>query len=144
MTNCVISGTGLFTPTETISNQELVETFNQYIDLKFPDASEEEKAKLYSSEAFIEKASGIKSRHVMNKSGVLDAQRMCPDIAERDNEALSVQAEMAVLAAKEAMTHANKTAADIAAPCTHMTLLESSSGRESRDHKVDTMTNSCT
>ncbi len=113
MTNCVISGTGLFTPSETISNQELVQAFNQYIDINHADASEEERAKLYSNEAFIEKASGIKSRHVMNKSGVLNAERMCPDLAERDNDQLSIQAEMAVIAAKEAMANANKTAAEI-------------------------------
>ena len=113
MTNCVISGTGLFTPTETISNQELVATYNQYIDQLHPQAREEDKAKLYSSEAFIEKASGIKSRNVMNKSGILDASRMAPEIAERDNEELSVQAEMAVIAAKEALTNARRLAGEV-------------------------------
>ena len=29
----VISGTGLFTPDESISNAELVETFNAYVDI---------------------------------------------------------------------------------------------------------------
>ncbi len=29
----VISGTGLFTPPEGITNQELVDSFNQYVDL---------------------------------------------------------------------------------------------------------------
>jgi len=111
--SCVISGTGLFTPSESISNAELVKAFNQYIDQNFKDLSPEEKAKRYSSEAFIEKASGIQSRFVMNKSGILDAALMHPVIAERDNNSISLQAEMAVNAAEQALANANKTAGDI-------------------------------
>lgn len=33
MTATVISGTGLFTPAESISNDELVASFNAYVDL---------------------------------------------------------------------------------------------------------------
>jgi beta-ketodecanoyl-[acyl-carrier-protein] synthase len=33
MPDIVISGTGLYTPTESISNDELVESFNAYVDL---------------------------------------------------------------------------------------------------------------
>ena len=32
MKNVVISGSGLFTPEETISNEELVASYNQYVD----------------------------------------------------------------------------------------------------------------
>ena len=32
MTACVISGTGLFTPDQSISNAELVESFNSFVD----------------------------------------------------------------------------------------------------------------
>lgn len=110
---CVISGTGLYTPEESISNKELVIAFNEHIDLSSADLEESEREKLYSSEAFIEKASGIKSRFVMNKSGVLDAQSLCPSLPERDNDELSIQAEMAVAAAKQAMQAANKSAGDI-------------------------------
>jgi beta-ketodecanoyl-[acyl-carrier-protein] synthase len=113
MQNCFITGTGLFTPNESISNKELVAAFNGYIDQTHSDKSEEERQKLYSSEAFIEKASGIHSRFVMNKSGVLDSSRMAPDIKERANADLSLQAEMAVKAAVEALKNANKTAEDI-------------------------------
>ena len=113
MTNCVISGTGLFTPSESISNQELVTSFNQYIDQQYSDCDDADRAKRYSSEAFIEKASGIKRRHVMNKSGILDAGRMAPDIAERSNEALSLQAEMAVAAASQALEKAGCSAAEV-------------------------------
>ena len=67
MINAVISGTGLYTPSESISNEELVETFNTYVN-KFNEdhageiASGEIEALQESSAAFIEKASGIKSR----------------------------------------------------------------------------------
>ena len=72
-----ITGTGVFTPSETISNAELVAAFNAYAH-RFNErhaaaiAAGEVAAKPLSSEEFILKASGIESRHVMNKSGVLD------------------------------------------------------------------------
>ena len=33
MTDIVISGTGLYTPAESISNEEQVESFNAYVDI---------------------------------------------------------------------------------------------------------------
>ena len=113
MKQCVISGTGLFTPDESISNKELVAAFNAHIDLDCASLESSEREKLYSSEAFIEKASGIKSRFVMNKSGVLDAAKLCPELAERNDDELSIQAEMAVAAATQALEAANKQVEDI-------------------------------
>ncbi|WP_116365066.1 beta-ketoacyl-ACP synthase III [Parahaliea mediterranea] len=118
MTAIVISGTGLYTPPESISNAELVAAFNTYVD-NYNQANSDaiERGELpalgHSSEEFIVKASGIKSRYVVNKSGILDPERMAPVIAERSNEAPSVQCEMAVAAAREAMAQAGKSAADI-------------------------------
>jgi beta-ketodecanoyl-[acyl-carrier-protein] synthase len=66
-----------------------------------------------SSSGFIEKASGIKSRFVMDKAGILDPQRMAPRIPERSNEEWGILCEMAVGAAKDALERAGKTAADI-------------------------------
>ena len=118
MTDIVISGTGLYTPTETISNEELVESFNAYADnfnLENAEriASGEIEAQAHSSVEFIEKASGIKSRYVMNKSGILDPQRMAPSLAERSNDEQSIQCQMAVAASHDAMAAAGKTADDI-------------------------------
>ena len=118
MTDIVISGTGLYTPPESTSNAELVEAFNAYVD-KFNAenadaiASGETVALQHSSVEFIEKASGIKARYVVNKSGILDPDRMAPDIPERPNDEPSVMCEMATIAAKEAMTSAGKSADDI-------------------------------
>ncbi|MBE9540307.1 MAG: beta-ketoacyl-ACP synthase III, partial [Proteobacteria bacterium] len=118
MTDIVISGTGLYTPAESISNEELVESFNAYVDQFNAEFAEsisscEVEALQHSSVEFIEKASGIKSRYVMNKSGILDPNRMAPKIADRSNDTPSIQCEMAVVAAEQAMTMAGKTADDI-------------------------------
>ena len=118
MSDIVISGTGLYTPGESISNDELVAAFNSYVDLHNAEHADAIGAGTLaplqpSSAEFVEKASGIKSRYVMNKSGILDPQRMTPYIPERANEEPSVQCEMSIAAAREAMAQAGKTAADI-------------------------------
>ena len=107
---CIISGSGLFTPEEAINNEELVDSFNQAIDQKLPL---EERAAAYSSSAFILKASGIENRHVLNKSGILDPNKMRPDLVEREDTDLSIQAEMAVKAAQQALDNANLQANQI-------------------------------
>lgn len=118
MPEIVISGTGLYTPAESISNAELVDSFNAYVEKHNAEHAEAiaagEEAPLQPSSAeFVEKASGIKSRYVMNKSGILDPERMVPDLPDRPNDAQSIQCEMAVAAAREAMAQAGKTAEDI-------------------------------
>jgi beta-ketodecanoyl-[acyl-carrier-protein] synthase len=118
VTDIVISGTGLFTPELSISNDELVAAFNSFVDLHNQQHAEdiaagEMTALDYSSSEFIEKASGIKSRYVLNKDGVLDPERMAPRIAERPDEEHSVQCEIGVDAAQQAMQMAGKTAQDI-------------------------------
>lgn len=114
----VISGTGLFTPSESISNDELVDCFNRYVD-QFNQANKhaieqgQVQALAYSSSAFIEKASGIKNRHVMAKADILDVDKMHPTLTERSDDQLSLQAEIGVAAAQQALAAANKTAKDI-------------------------------
>jgi beta-ketodecanoyl-[acyl-carrier-protein] synthase len=118
VTQMVLSGTGLFTPEASISNEELVASFNEYArrhnaahaiaiaDGKIQGVPE-------SSSEFIFKASGIKSRYVMDKEGVLDPDIMCPRIPERPNDEISILAEMAVKAARGALRAADKAPADI-------------------------------
>ena len=118
MHNVVISGTGLYTPANSISNEELVQSFNTYVQQFNADNAQaieagEVQPLAESSAAFIEKASGIKSRFVMDKDGILDPQRMRPHLPERSNDEMSVLCEMAVGAAKQALERAGKTAADI-------------------------------
>ncbi|KZZ58610.1 beta-ketoacyl-ACP synthase III [Oleiphilus sp. HI0125] len=118
MYKAAITGTGLFTPMQSISNDELVESFNSYVAaFNAENAAAIEDGSVAplqeSSSAFIEKASGIKSRYVMNKEGILDPMRMAPNIPERPNSEPSVLCEMATAAAKDALAQANKTAADV-------------------------------
>lgn len=114
----VLSATGLYTPPQSISNDELVVAFNQFVN----DYNTENAAAIAdglleplaeSSTGFIEKASGISSRFVMDREGILDPQRMCPRLPERDNEEPSIQCEMSVAAANQAMASAGKKAGDI-------------------------------
>ena len=69
MNKVQISGTGLFTPTESITNEELVLSYNKYVD-EFNESNKVdiETGKINSLEKssaeFIEKASGVKSRYV--------------------------------------------------------------------------------
>ena len=118
MKNVVISGTGLWTPEEVVTNDELVASFNAYVDNFNAQhaaaiAAGEVTALAHSNTAFIEKASGIKQRFVLNKSGILDPARLAPHIPERGDDELSVQAEMAVKAARQALANAKLTPADI-------------------------------
>ncbi|GGY07519.1 beta-ketoacyl-ACP synthase III [Paludibacterium paludis] len=118
MNKVVISGTGLFTPPFSISNEELVTSFNHYV-ASYNAAHREDieagrlAALAESSAEFIVKASGIRQRYVMDREGVLDPERMVPHLPERANEDLSLQAEMAVAAARDAMARAGRQASDI-------------------------------
>ncbi|MCZ8111541.1 MAG: beta-ketoacyl-ACP synthase III [Betaproteobacteria bacterium] len=111
MKNVVISGTGLFTPPHVITNEELVASFNAYADLQNAQhaaaiAAGERAAITHSSVEFIEKASGIRQRYVLEKDGVLDPTRMKPRFAPRPDEALSLMAEIAVDAGAKAIAAA--------------------------------------
>lgn len=118
MSDAYITGTGLFTPPNSVSNAELVAAFNAYVELFNQEnaaqiAAGEIEALGPSSTEFIEKASGIKSRFVMSKAGLLDPKIMTPLIPERPNEEISILAEMGLAAAKDALKQAGRDAADI-------------------------------
>ncbi|MEL6450641.1 MAG: beta-ketoacyl-ACP synthase III [Pseudomonadota bacterium] len=114
----IITGTGVFTPTLSISNAELVTAFNAYAD-RYNAAHADEiaagtvEAKAHSSEEFILKASGIERRYVMDKDGVLDPAVMHPLLRQRSDDEPSIMAEMALDAARKALAQAGKTAADV-------------------------------
>ena len=118
MPDAVIAATGLYTPPQSLSNAELVETFNTYVE-RFNAANAEAiaagriEALTPSSAEFIEKASGIKSRFVVDKAGLMDPELMRPAIPERSNEELSILAEIAVEAAKDALARWGKPAREI-------------------------------
>jgi beta-ketodecanoyl-[acyl-carrier-protein] synthase len=114
----VISATGLFTPPETITNAELVASFNAYVERHNAAnadaiAAGEMQPLQPSSVEFIEKASGIKARHVMSKAAVLDPETMCPRLPERTNDELSAMAEIGVAAARQALERAGREASQV-------------------------------
>ncbi len=120
MPSPVISATGLWTPPNSISNAELVASYNTWADTWNRENEAEIKSglaepKTHSSVEFIEKASGIKSRFVIDKAGVLDPDIMAPRIPERPDAQISVLAEMAVAAAREAMAAAGRAPSEIGA-----------------------------
>ena len=88
MYKVAITGTGVFTPEQVITNDELVKTFNAYADkFNFENRdlieSGEVTAKDHSSSDFIYAASGIKQRYVMDKIGILDPDVMHPELRQR-------------------------------------------------------------
>ncbi|WP_289085870.1 beta-ketoacyl-ACP synthase III [uncultured Sulfitobacter sp.] len=114
----VISATGLFTPSDTITNEELVESFNRYVERHNADNAAaieagDVEALQTSSVEFIEKASGIKARHVMAKGPILNPEIMAPRWPERSNEELSMLAEIGVKAARQALERAGRDAAAV-------------------------------
>jgi len=112
MHNIYIAGTGIWHPEEKISNDEIVNSYNSYVE-KFNQDNKLEiengsiEAMELSSAEFIEKASGIKSRYVIDKEGILDINRMMPRVKNEHPDRLSIHAEVGVMAAKKAMVQAN-------------------------------------
>ena len=115
MTKVQISGTGLYTPKEILTNDELVKSYNSFVDeFNLENKDKIDKGEIdelqKSNTEFIEKASGVKSRYVQNKSGILDTKFMRPRLRERSESELSNLAEMGVAAAKQAIKNANISA----------------------------------
>ena len=129
MEQIVISGTGVFTPEESITNKELVESYNKYAE-QFNSKNKKDidlgkKAALdLSNEEFIFNASGIRNRYVMDKKGILDPEIMHPILDKRSDDQPSILAEMSVKAAKQALDKSGKTSNDIDAVITACSNLE--------------------
>jgi beta-ketodecanoyl-[acyl-carrier-protein] synthase len=118
MHSVAITGTGVFTPKEVITNADLVTAYNAYVDhfnashvADIAAGTVDEKT--HSSADFILAASGIEQRYVMDKSGVLDPARMYPRLSVRDDDAPSLMAEMGCDAARQALDQSGCAAQDI-------------------------------
>ncbi|MDA7966070.1 beta-ketoacyl-ACP synthase III [Ruegeria sp.] len=113
-----ITGTGVFTPQNVITNAELVEVFNAYADRQNAENAEaiaagQMEPMQHSSEEFIVKASGIENRYVMDKSGVLDPDIMHPALRQRSDDEPGIMTEMAVDACQKALAQAGRQATDV-------------------------------
>ncbi|KPD13787.1 beta-ketoacyl-ACP synthase III [Phaeobacter sp. 11ANDIMAR09] len=118
MYTAAITGTGVFTPSQTITNAELVKAFNAYADKVNAEnstaiAAGDMEPMPHSSEEFIFKASGIEQRYVMDKTGILNPDIMYPQLRQREDDEPGIMAEMALDAAHKALAQAGKTAADV-------------------------------
>ena len=118
MRRSVITGTGLWTPSGAVSNAELVEAHTRAVEAFNRNnadaiaAGEIEEREL-TSERFIVKASGIESRYVIDKQGVLDPERLRPHIPTRNEDEMSIQCEIGLVAAREALAQAGREASEI-------------------------------
>ncbi len=118
MENIYISGTGYWKADEVVTNDEIVASYNSYVE-RFNIEHEEEilkgskEALGPSSVEFIEKASGIKTRYLIDKKNCLDINVMKPILRQESSENISILAEMSVHAAKEALNQAGIEAKDV-------------------------------
>ncbi|MDO4442224.1 MAG: beta-ketoacyl-ACP synthase III [Moraxella sp.] len=114
-----LTATGLHKPKDKITNEELVSAFNTYVDNYNHDNADaieagEKVALQHSTAEFIEKASGIKSRYVIDKKGILDPNIMAPVFPARKlGEELSIMAEMGVDALNQALDNAGLKGEDL-------------------------------
>lgn len=118
MGQVLMTGTGLLTPPDSVTNAELVESLskaNEKFNAENAEAIDrgEILERDLPSEAFIRKASGIGHRYVLDKKGLLDPTRLRPRLPLRGEDELSIQAEMCLPAAKEALGQAGCDASEI-------------------------------
>ena len=96
MHNIHIAGTGIWFPEQKVTNEEIVNSYNSYVE-NFNKINKEsiDKGSIlpmeYSSAEFIEKASGIKSRYMIDKEGSLDINRMMPRVDNEHPDRLSIR-----------------------------------------------------
>lgn len=114
----VISGSGFQLPEQKISNEELVDAYNQYVH-QFNNENEKMiaagamEAMRASDSDFIKSASGITQRFVFDREGILDPNTMSPRVDKRSSEQPSLQCEFAYQAALKALKDAELTSNDI-------------------------------
>ncbi len=117
-TGTAITGSGVWHPETVVTNAELCAAFNVWVGRENAAHAAEIAAGTFtalreSTPDFIEKASGIKQRYVLDKTGLLDPDRLTPNLPDRRDDQLSYQAELAVHAATAALAQAGKTGADV-------------------------------
>src|SRR6476660_7335697 len=108
-TGTAITGAGVWHPDNVLTNEELCVAFNEYVRSANAAGAQLKE----SSPEFIEKASGIKRRYIVDKTGVLDPERMCPNVPDRRDDQLSVQAEFAVNAITRALAAAGRVGEEV-------------------------------
>jgi beta-ketodecanoyl-[acyl-carrier-protein] synthase len=114
MHRVMISGIGAVVPEASISNADLVASFNAYVDAENARRVGTGEPPLAKSDTdFILYASGVENRHVLVADGILDPERMTPRIPPRPDDQLSVMAEFGVASARQALEHAGVDGSDV-------------------------------
>ncbi len=113
MQDCVISGTGLWVPNDRISNAELVASLTAATERWNLEHKAEIEAGVREprdlpSERFIVKASGVESRYVIDRRGVLDPERLRPHLRTRGEDEPGIQCEISVAAIRGALDRAGR------------------------------------
>ena len=117
-TRIAITGSGVDAPRDVVSNDELCASFNAWVhreNERRADAIREGKELPLeeSSPEFVERVSGIRRRHFWTRTGVLDPRYMFPQIPDRPDEELSVQAELALGAIRRALSAAGREGGEV-------------------------------
>ncbi len=114
MKRAAITGSGSEIPPNSISNQELVDVFNIWVDRENAEREKRGEPLLEKSNTdFIEYASGVEHRRVIEPTGVLDPDRMAPRIPVRGDDELSLEAEFGAASARKALEKAGLDPAKI-------------------------------
>jgi beta-ketodecanoyl-[acyl-carrier-protein] synthase len=114
MNRVMMSGIGAVIPEPSITNEQLVASFNAWVDAENPNRMLRGEEPLQKSdEDFIVYASGVRKRHVIERDGILDPTRMAPRIAARGDDELSLEAEFGVKSARRALDYAGLEGSDI-------------------------------
>jgi beta-ketodecanoyl-[acyl-carrier-protein] synthase len=100
-------------PPERISNAELVASLSiaterWNLEHKAEIEAGTCEARDLPSDRFIVKASGIESRYVIDKAGVLDPERLRPHLPTRSEDERSIQCDISLVAAHEALAQAKR------------------------------------
>ena len=103
-TGTAITGSGIYAPPNAVSTEELCDSFNRWA--RSAGAQE-------SAADFVHRVSGIESRRFVDAAGVLDPERMCPDLPDRPDDAVSVQAEIGLHAAQAALESAGRSGEEV-------------------------------
>lgn len=117
-TKTSITGHGVWHPETVLENDELCAAFNEFVRRENAKNAELIAAGTVaplkeSTPEWVVKASGIIKRYVEDKTGLLDPERMCPNIPDRPEDQLSIQAEYAVNAARRALAVAGRAPEDV-------------------------------
>src|SRR5512140_1745079 len=117
-TKTSITGHGVWHPETVLENEELCATCTELVRRENAKHAAQIAAGTMaplkeSTPEWVVKASGIIKRYVDAKTGLLDPERMCPNIPDRAEDQLSIQAEYAINAGRRALAVAGRAPEEV-------------------------------